>query len=169
MPFTPLHCGPGMMVKALAPRQFSICVFTLTQVAMDVEVLWNGFARGALLHGPCHTYRGASVVAAVCFLAGKPASELIKKTWNRAAARCANANLAVPERTSWPASFTAAAFGAYSHILLDSMMHTDMQPLQPWSARNPLFGLIDPMLLQGLCLLLGVAGLVLYFSRGKEG
>ena len=39
MPFTPLHMGPGMFVKAAMPRHFSIIVFGLTQIVLDLEAL----------------------------------------------------------------------------------------------------------------------------------
>jgi hypothetical protein len=37
MPFTPLHMGPGLAIKALAGHRFSILTFGIAQVAMDVE------------------------------------------------------------------------------------------------------------------------------------
>jgi hypothetical protein len=158
-----------MMVKAVIPRHFSICVFTLTQVALDVEVLWNGIRHGALMHGVCHTYGGASVMAGLCFLGGKPASQLIKAAWNRTAARAEGADLSVPGHTSWLAAFTGAALGAHTHIVLDSIMHGDMEPLQPWSAANPLFGAMGEARLDTLCLVLGLLGLAVYFARRMRG
>ena len=111
---------------------------------------------------------GATVVAAVCFLLGKPVSQLVKTVWNRLAERCKDADLSVPVPTTWLASFTGSVFGAYSHILLDSIFHRDMAPMQPWNPRNPIFGIIGPMLLQVLCVLLGVAGLAVYLERARR-
>jgi hypothetical protein len=39
MPFTPLHIGPGIAVKSVMPRYFSIITFGLTQIMIDIEVL----------------------------------------------------------------------------------------------------------------------------------
>ncbi|MCB1770876.1 MAG: hypothetical protein KDJ31_14465 [Candidatus Competibacteraceae bacterium] len=39
MPFTPLHRGPGLAIKALAGRRFSLLTFGIAQVAMDIEPL----------------------------------------------------------------------------------------------------------------------------------
>jgi hypothetical protein len=43
-------------------------------------------------------------------------------------------------------------------LFLDSIMHPDVQPFQPWSSYNPSFGIIGLFALHGLCVLLGVAG-----------
>ena len=39
------------------------------------------------------------------------------------------------------------------------------EPLQPWSDRNPLIGLMGPMMLQWGCILMGVVGLIWFFMR----
>ena len=39
MPVTPFHLGTGLAAKSLAPRRFSLTVFTLVQVVMDCEVI----------------------------------------------------------------------------------------------------------------------------------
>jgi hypothetical protein len=65
MPFTPIHMGPGMAVKAAMPRHFSIVVFGLTQIVIDVEVLWQLAIGGYPLHRFCHTYLGRTHADAV--------------------------------------------------------------------------------------------------------
>lgn len=168
MPFTPFHSGPGLAAKAAIPRHFSICVFILTQIVIDFEVLWHLIRCDPILHGSWHTYLGATIIATVTFIIGKPASEYVKKTWNWIARHCADVGLTVPGPTTWLASFTGAFFGAYSHILLDSIFHPDMQPMWPWSSENPLFGMMDPMHIHVLCVILGVAGLVGYIVRERQ-
>ena len=37
MPATPFHLGPGLLIKAAAPRQFSMAAYSLAQVVIDVE------------------------------------------------------------------------------------------------------------------------------------
>ena len=37
MPATPYHFGPGLLIKAAAPRQFSMAAYSLTQVVIDLE------------------------------------------------------------------------------------------------------------------------------------
>ncbi len=162
MPFTPFHLGPGMAVKAAAPRQFSIVTFALTQIAFDLEVLWYLLRGAPTLHRFWHSWIGATIIAVVLTVLGKPASQWIKSFWNRIAAKCRDADLAVKVHTTWLASLLGACVGAYSHIFLDGIFHPDVEPFQPWSASNPLHGLINPRFLELLCILLGIAGLAGY-------
>ena len=168
MPFTPLHMGPGMAVKAAMPRHFSIVVFGLTEIALDLEVLWHMARHEYPFHTFWHTTLGATIIAAVLTVVGKPSSQWIKTLWNRIAAKCRNADLTVSTPTTWVASFTGASVGAYSHILLDSLFHPDIESLQPWSATNGLFGLVDPNGLEVLCVLTGIAGLVWFIERERK-
>jgi len=62
MPVTPLHFGPGVAVKAVGGRQFSLVVFGLTQVVMDLEAVVRFAAAAHLLHGPVHSIVGATLV-----------------------------------------------------------------------------------------------------------
>jgi hypothetical protein len=163
MPFTPFHMGPGMAFKAAAPRYFSIVVFALTQIALDLEVFWHLIQGSSPLHRFWHTFLGAAIVTAAFTLLGKPASQLIKTIWNRSF--CQGTDCSVSVHTSWLASFTASAAGAYSHVLLDSVFHPDVQPFQPWSSANPLFQIISPMMLQMICIALGIIGLTWFFER----
>ena len=140
MPFTPLHMGPGMVFKAALSRHFSLVVFGLTQIALDVEVLGHLARNAERLHTFWHTYLGATLLAGVLTVLGKPASQWIKAAWNHFAKRRHALNFTVSIPTTWVASFTGAFIGAYSHILLDSLYHLDLTPWQPWSAGNRLRG-----------------------------
>ena len=52
-----------------------------------------------------------------------------------------------------------AALGAYSHVLLDSVMHSDIRPLAPYSIDNVLLGIISLSVLHWWCIALGIVGL----------
>ena len=39
MPFTPLHMGPGILIKSLLQGCFSLMVFGWTQIVMDIQPL----------------------------------------------------------------------------------------------------------------------------------
>ncbi len=165
MPFTPLHMGPGMAVKATCPRHFSIVVFGLTQIAIDLEVLWHLIQRERPLHTFWHTYLGATILAALLTMLGKPASQRLKATWNWFARTCGLEGLTVLTRTSWLGACTGAVAGAYSHVLLDSLSLSDIQPLQPWRPGNPFRGAISPRALILTCVLSGIAGLMWFLVR----
>lgn len=102
----------------------------------DLEVLWYLVQGTPPLHRFWHTCLGATVVAAVLAVAGKPASQVTKSVWNGIARQGFDVDLTVSVGTSWPASVSGAVVGAYSHILLDSLVHADMEPWQPWSGRQ---------------------------------
>lgn len=167
MPFTPLHMGAGMAAKAAAPRHFSLVVFGLTQVALDLEVLWHMVRWDLPLHRFWHTLFGATLLAVGFTLAGKPVSEAIKRIWNRIATRCRDANLSVAVPTTWTAAATGAWFGAWSHLLLDSLYHPDIEPLAPWSQTNPLRGRLTPGTVDLGCLILGIVGLAWFLWRKR--
>lgn len=57
--------GPGLAIKALAGRHFSVLTFGIAQLAMDIEPL-IGLIRGSeVLHGSTHTYLAALGITAV--------------------------------------------------------------------------------------------------------
>jgi|GEM_PF-330353 len=155
-----------MAIKAAMPSHFSIVVFGFTQIAFDLEVLWHLTQHDYPLHTFWHTYLGATIIAAVLTVLGKPTSQWIKGAWNRIAAQCRDADLTVVVPTTWIASFSGAFIGAFSHILLDSLFHPDIEPLQPWSSDNRLCGMmVDPHRVEAICILLGVIGLVWFFRH----
>jgi hypothetical protein len=39
MPFTPIHMGPGILIKAILQGSFSLMVFGWTQIVMDIQPL----------------------------------------------------------------------------------------------------------------------------------
>lgn len=68
MPVTPFHLGPALVVKALGPRWFSLGVFTVVQVGIDVESVLN-IVRGSYpIHATLHTVPGSLTLAAVLLL-----------------------------------------------------------------------------------------------------
>jgi hypothetical protein len=71
MPFTPFHFGPGLLVKATIPNHFSLSVFALANVAMDIEPLYRMLHHDAQLHGVTHTLIGAGFIGVATALAGR--------------------------------------------------------------------------------------------------
>jgi hypothetical protein len=157
-----------MAVKAVIPRYFSIVVFGLTQITLDLEAAWHMSRHEYPFHTFWHTYFGASLVAVGLTVLGKPASQWVKTAWNCIAAKCHYAILTVSTPTTWTASFSGAMIGTYSHILLDSLFHPDMEPLQPWSPANRFHGVVEPHGIELLCIVLGVVGLVWFFGRESK-
>ena len=76
MPFTPLHMGPGILIKALLQGSFSLMVFGWAQIVMDIQPLFVLVTGEGHLHGFSHTYIGATLLAILSALSGKYLSEI---------------------------------------------------------------------------------------------
>lgn len=156
MPFTPFHMGPGILVKALLQGSFSLLVFGWTQIVMDLQPLIAMVTGAGSLHGFTHTYLGATLVAAFSALTGKYLSQWALALLAGGARRVA--------AIGWWVTLTSAAVGAYSHVVLDSIMHMDMAPLSPISTSNQLLGLVSVSALYQFCVHSGLLGAILYLT-----
>lgn len=119
MPFTPVHMGPGIAVKAVMQHKFSLMVFGWSQIVIDLQPLFVMITDRGELHGFSHTYVGATLIGLFCALSGKYLGELGLRI------------IREPQHLpiSWPVSFISAFIGTYSHVAIDSIMHADIQPL----------------------------------------
>ncbi|WP_020408309.1 metal-dependent hydrolase [Hahella ganghwensis] len=161
MPFTPIHMGPGILIKSLLQGAFSLMVFGWTQIVMDIQPLIVLLTGEGHLHGFTHTYIGATLIALVAALSGKYLSELGLKF------------LGVAEngssvRISWWVTFTSAFIGSFTHVLLDSIMHGDLAPFYPFTDNNGFLGVITVATLHKICLYSGVLGGVIYLLLNKK-
>jgi membrane-bound metal-dependent hydrolase YbcI (DUF457 family) len=157
MPFTPFHMGPGLLFKACLQGSFSLMVFGWAQIVMDIQPLLVLLTEQGHLHGFSHTYIGATLLGAVAALSGKYLAEIGLKL--------INARRFLPIR--WPVACVSAAIGTYSHVVLDSLMHSDIEPFYPLSTANGLLGLISIETLHWLCIGSGAFGSVLYFALAR--
>ena len=171
MPFTPFHMGPGLAVKAVCGRHFSLMLFGFSQIAIDIEPLVHIIHGDNVLHGFTHTYVGATLVAPVALFVGRPLCQFLLKYWTPDPDSGFLHWLRGPRVISWPAAIAGAFVGTYSHVFLDSVMHADMHPLAPLSQANALLRAIPTGLLHVVCVLSGVAGMLLliavFLVRGK--
>lgn len=170
MPVTPFHLGPGIAAKAVLGRHVSLMVFAFSQVAMDVEPAAHMIRGDAVLHGFAHTYVGATLVAALSVVAGRPICQTLLQRWPPDPGSPFLTWLVGPARIPWPAAIVGAVLGTYSHVLLDSIMHADIRPLAPFAETNAMLGAMSIGALHLLCVAaggLGVAALLLAFVRRR--
>jgi len=153
VPFTPLHMGPGILFKAFLQGSFSLMVFGWAQVVMDIQPLLVMLSGQGHLHGFTHTYIGASLLAVLSALSGKYLAEFGLKLIGHTEF--------LP--ISWAVAFVSAAIGTFSHVVLDSVMHHDIEPFWPLSPGNALLEVISVSALHWLCIGTGIVGAVLYF------
>ncbi|GAA6170015.1 zinc dependent phospholipase C family protein [Sessilibacter corallicola] len=155
MPFTPFHMGPGMVIKALLQGSFSLMVFGWAQIVMDIQPLIVLITGEGHLHGFSHTYVGAILLAIFSALSGKYLSEIglfilgLNKQWQ--------------VQIAWWVAFLSAFIGTFSHVLLDAIMHSDVEPFYPFTLNNPFLGVISVQTLHKWCIYSAFVGGILYF------
>ena len=156
MPFTPFHMGPGILIKSLLQGSFSLMVFGWAQIVMDIQPLIVLLSVEGHLHGFSHTYIGATLLAVFSALTGKFLSEFgllilgISKKTN-------------PIKIAWWVVFVSAFIGTFSHVLLDSIMHSDVEPFFPISLQNDFLGLLTYDQIHKLCLYSGLIGAGIFY------
>lgn len=161
MPFTPVHMGPGILFKGLLQGSFSLMVFGWTQIVMDIQPLIVLITGEGHLHGFSHTYIGASLIAILAAISGKYLSQI--GLW------VLRLESSINNSISWWVVVLSAFIGSYSHVLLDSVMHSDVQPLFPFSLQNPFLGFVSIEQLHKLCLYSGLLGAaVFYFLQWRD-
>ncbi|HEY9025410.1 MAG TPA: hypothetical protein VIP05_14000 [Burkholderiaceae bacterium] len=167
MPITPFHFGPGAAIHASAPRHVSFIAFLVVNVGMDVEPLVGMLTGAPRLHGAVHTYIGATLAAGLVI-----ALFLLARRWGRGGR--------LPDPFEWQslgvgAVALGALAGAWSHIVLDSVMHADITPWAPFSNANALFRIVSLETLHASCVVAGVLGLAILglrhvlSGRGRRG
>jgi len=149
--------GPGILLKAILQGSFSLMVFGWAQIVMDIQPLLVLISGSGHLHGFSHTYIGATLLAVFSALSGKYLSEFGLKLFGISKAEN-------PLSISWLVAFSSAFIGTFSHVLLDSIMHGDLQPFYPLSNENALLGLMIAPQLHQLCMYSALAGGVLFYS-----
>jgi len=156
MPFTPIHMGPGIFIKALLQGSFSLMVFGWAQIVMDIQPLVVLISGEGHLHGFSHTYIGATLLAVFSAITGKYLSEfglivlgISTKT--------------TPIKITWVVVYLSAFIGTFTHVVLDSIMHSDLQPFYPFIDSNGLLGLVDVSILHKFCFYSGGVGAGIYF------
>jgi membrane-bound metal-dependent hydrolase YbcI (DUF457 family) len=158
MPFTPFHMGAALIVKPAARGHFSVISFGLAQIAIDIEPL-IGILRGAeILHGMTHTFVGAIVIGIFVALIAPYFARPILRGYNQELRAHKLEWLCELEAPSRSAMWSGALFGTTSHIVLDSLMHHDIQPFAPFSDANPFLGVVSIGALHLICVALGFIG-----------
>lgn len=160
MPFTPFHFGPGLLIKTLIPNQFSLSLFALANVAMDVEPLFHLLHRDTELHGFIHTLFGAACIGTATALAGRVA---MRRAWRRL--EHLNKFMSSPAHMTAMQAWIGAMTGTFSHVVLDALMHGDMHPFAPFIDTNPLLDVSSTQNVYLGCVLAGMLGLLLMLVR----
>ena len=156
MPFTPFHMGAGILLKALLHGSFSLMVFGWAQIIMDLQPLFVLLSGEGQLHGFSHTFIGATLLAIVAAFSGKYLSEF-------GLIFLGIAKREKPIHIIWPVTFISAFIGTFSHVILDGIMHSDVQPYYPISESNHFLGLLTTADLHKFCVYSALIGAGIYY------
>lgn len=153
MPFTPFHLGPGLLLGLLALRWLDLPTVLVASVLVDIRAALVFFdVLTGPLHGPFHTFLGATLLGVVLIAVSLPVRPTLDSVlaWFR-----------LPQEPSVTRIVAGACVGVWLHIVLDAILYADMAPLAPLSG-NPLLGLIGVTAVYIACLVAGVLGVGLY-------
>lgn len=156
MPLTPFHFGPGLLIKSILLRRFSFFVFICSQILIDCETASNILAGREKLHTFFHTYLGSLVIVIFLTFIARPLFRLTMRIWAPSS-----------KDVQLPLSLASvsALIGVWSHISLDSIMHQDITPFNPFSDANPFLGIISLNALHLGCLYSGILGGIIWMIR----
>ena len=153
MPLTPYHIGPGILIKSLLRTSFSLAIFGWTQILMDLQPLFSILTGIGDLHGISHTYLGAIVIGIISAISGKFFINLASNYDNEIKKIKSTSKI----------TYISAFIGSFSHIVLDSIMHLDMEPFYPFSQENNILHFITINQLHDICIYTGIIGLFFIF------
>ena len=157
MPATPFHLGPGLLVKAVAPRQFSMAAYSFAQVVIDIESGYYLLRGEYPVHRQAHTFLLGGLVGLLCGL-----------IVSRVGGWWARPRDAVPEALAaefrMPVAVVSGIFGGIFHSVLDGIMHQDIRPFRPFTDANPLYDLVSVRALYLFCTITGLVGAALLLA-----
>jgi hypothetical protein len=160
MPVTPFHFGPGIFIKSVLRRNFSLFVFICSQIMIDFETLWNILSGHQKLHTFFHTYLGSLVIVCILTLIAKPLFKVTMWFWSDS--KNVEASL---KQVPISIIIFSALIGVWAHVFLDSIMHQDITPLKPFSDANPFLGIVSLEQLHLGCIFSGILGGIIWALR----
>jgi len=134
-------------------------VFGWAQIIMDIQPLFVLITGDGHLHGFSHTFAGATLLALFSAVSGKYLSEFGLKVLRISK----EPNYII---IKWRVVYISAFIGTYSHVALDAIMHSDVEPYYPLSLQNGFLELISVTQLHQLCMYTGFVGAVVYYAVG---
>lgn len=164
MPFTPFHFGFGYAAAAVEkrPKLFCFYVFVIAQVVIDVETLVNMIQRAHRLHTFFHTFLGSLVAALIAvgvgWLVYPFGAWILEKLPGKFSDWVRAVRFFPAQKPGWVCLGISALVGAWSHVVFDALMHSDITPFAPFTNANPMQDLIGVGELHLACLLLFLAG-----------
>ncbi len=156
--------GPGILIKAILQGFFSLIIFGWAQILMDLQPLFVIITGKGSLHGFSHTYVGATLIALISAFTGKWIYEMVMVFIKKDFTVYQKKLFDVPKKLTTGVCIISALLGTYSHVILDSIMHADVEPFYPINLENNLHLVLSIESLYKLCIYTGVVGSVIFFA-----
>lgn len=166
MPITPFHIIAAAPIKAIIPRHFSWSIFALTNIIIDLEPITYFLFTGIPSHKFFHSIFGATLLGLICPIYFRKLCTNYIMKWNKNLHPIDRKWLEVknPKVNKFEA-VVGGLVGAWSHLILDSIMHQDIKPLWPISSNNLFLSLISPDSILYLCLAMLIAGIIIFYLK----
>jgi len=171
VPVTPFHLGPAIAVKAAARGHFSLRIFALAQILIDLESARGVFLHADPVHGPLHSLTGATLAGLIAAALGRYVFNALNsplRTFLRHEEGMPAWLVEEVVPITWAAAIIGGAVGGISHVLLDAIVHPDVQPLWPFSSSNPFLTDDSFYLMHYACALLGLVGSVAWLALARH-
>jgi hypothetical protein len=157
MPFTPFHLGPALGFGLPLRKYLHVPTFLVASIFVDLEpFLVLSLRLDYPLHGYLHTF----VVAFILGLVLAYAMFLLERILRPLYKTFLLESNATPKLKSF---IVAGVLGTMLHVLLDSPLYDDIRPFYPLLA-NPLYHLASSSEVYGLCMWVGILGIVFYLG-----
>ncbi len=160
MPFTPFHWGPTLLIGILLFGIFDLPSLLISSVLVDIEPFLVLFLNlDYPLHGPLHSFTGGSIIAILTSLIVYTSKNNINKIMQFPG---------LDQNTSFKKILWTSFFGAYTHILLDSILYKDIKPFYPLDG-NPFYGSLSSQQIYQFCILTFMIAIIVYSYRLFSG
>ena len=163
MPITPFHMGPGLLIKSVLQGYFSLIIFAWAQILMDIQPLLVILTGKGQLHGFSHTYIGATLIAIIAAYTGQWIYHWLVYFIENDFTDYQKKLFDVSAKITAAICISSALIGTFSHVLLDSIMHADIQPFFPLGIENQILLIVSIKTLHKLCIYTGLIGTVIFF------
>ncbi len=156
MPFTPFHLGPAPAIGLPLRRHIHVPTFIIAYIIVDLEpFITLVFDLNYPLHSYLHTIMGTFAIGLVLSYLMYVLEGIFSPLWRRLfleSEPCYNLR----------AFAVAGVSGAILHVLMDSLLYSDINPLYPIPI-NPLYNPGLTIIIYDACIFLGTLGLLYYF------
>ncbi|MCK4634805.1 MAG: hypothetical protein KAT37_02940 [Candidatus Aenigmarchaeota archaeon] len=142
MPFTPFHLGPGFLLGLIFRRWVNLAAILVASVIVDVRATYCLFTGCYPLHGPLHTFLGATILSLAVIIGVYVFRDQLKRISDF---------FKIEQDYSLQSIAIGSLLGVWVHIILDTFLYPEMHPFWPVPG-NPLVGIVGSNAVYGFCI-----------------